>query len=232
MKKYLFLFFTIISLNCLAQFKNGIVKYNLILAFDEGFSKSPVLKDNYNKAIEGAKKLTFTLSFNENGSLFKLDDIIKDGLSGVNMALAYSEGEDIIYNSKNNFETVTQSNTFMGDFLITESKKTDWNLTQESKNIDDYLCYKATSILVVDNDVKIFKFPIVAWYCPQIAVNFGPKGYNGLPGLILELQERNIIYGLKSIVFGKNNLKIEKPSKGKAVTTEELNSIISGKFKD
>lgn len=232
MKKYLFLFFIFSASNCLAQSKSGIAKYNLILTSDEGFSKSPVLKVNYNKAIEGAKKLSFTLTFNENESLFRLDDIIKDGLSGVNTALAYTLGEDIIYNSKNNFETITQSNSFMGIFLVKETKKTDWNLTQETKNIDGYLCYKATSTLIVDNGVKIFKFPIVAWYCPKIAVNFGPSGYNGLPGLILELQERNIIYGLKSIVFNKSNIKIEKPSKGKTVTAEELNSIMSGKFKD
>jgi GLPGLI family protein len=103
--------------------------------------------------------------------------------------------------------------------------------------IDGYLCYKATSVLVRNNGVHgLFKFPIIAWYTPAIPIPFGPLGYGNLPGLILELQERNILYGITKI---KLNHKIDfnksilyKPSIGKIISSEELSSKIAEMFKN
>jgi GLPGLI family protein len=72
-------------------------------------------------------------------------------------------------------------------------------LTNETKLIDNYLCYKATNIYKVTNDIKTFLHPVIAWYCPQIPYRYGPNGYSNLPGLILELQVRNVVFGAKVI---------------------------------
>jgi GLPGLI family protein len=58
---------------------------------------------------------------------------------------------------------------------------------------------KATSNFKVVNKEKIFNHPVIAWYCPSIPYSFGPNGYSGLPGLILELQVRNVVYGATQI---------------------------------
>ena len=61
---------------------------------------------------------------------------------------------------------------------LTEYK---WQLTRETKKLIGFDVKKATA--VIDSTRTI-----VAWYTPSIAVKDGPLMYNGLPGLILELE--------------------------------------------
>ena len=68
---------------------------------------------------------------------------------------------------------------------------------------------------------------VAIWYCPSIPFNFGPKGYTGLPGLILELQVRNITWGATKIELSNENKNIEKPTKGKLITEEEYKKLLS-----
>lgn len=126
-------------------------------------------------------------------------------------------------------------NKFLGHFLVKSIDDTKWTLTKESKKIQDYLCYKATAIATVKNEAGTFKRTIIAWYCPKIPISFGPKGYSGLPGLIMEFQDRNIIIGATKIEIKTKSTKIDKPNKGKLVTYEEYNKLIedfSKKIKD
>jgi GLPGLI family protein len=89
--------------------------------------------------------------------------------------------------------------------------------------IDNYLCYKATNIFTVNNGEKIFNHPVIAWYCPKLPYPYGPIGYGNLPGLILELQVRNVVYGAKSIQIN-SNLRFDSKSldKIKVLNEKEL----------
>lgn len=81
-----------------------------------------------------------------------------------------------------------------------------WELTNESKKIDNYTCYKAT---LKDFNERSGKETIIeAWYTPDIALPYGPAGYGGLPGLILELKYKRCLY-----VASKINLNPEKDVK-------------------
>jgi GLPGLI family protein len=40
---------------------------------------------------------------------------------------------------------------------------------------------------------------VTAWYAPDIPVRFGPIGYGGLPGLILELQNESATFYVTKI---------------------------------
>ena len=46
------------------------------------------------------------------------------------------------------------------------------------------------------------------WYNPQINIPIGPKGFGGLPGVILELEDGYRTYYPKEISINKNDLKI------------------------
>ncbi|WP_458629312.1 GLPGLI family protein [Winogradskyella sp. PC D3.3] len=55
-------------------------------------------------------------------------------------------------------------------------------MTEESKVINGYTCYLATIDKLNDKKVK-------AWYTPDIPVKHGPRGFNGLSGLIMEIED-------------------------------------------
>ncbi|MCK6607605.1 MAG: GLPGLI family protein [Flavobacterium sp.] len=206
--------------------KNSVsVNYSLHIGFDEGFSKNDVLKDYYALAQKGAKAVKFKLEANKSVSYFTMEDLIKN--EEVDFAVSFSEAStsyfiDIEQDKKTRYES-----GYFGEYMMEYQEITNWELENETKQIGSYLCYKATSEQIVVNPKTTFKHPIVAWYCPSIPFNVGPKGYSGLPGLILELQVRNITWGATKIELSKENKIIEKPKKGKLITEEEFKKIIA-----
>ncbi|MCB0439457.1 MAG: GLPGLI family protein, partial [Mangrovimonas sp.] len=117
-------------------------------------------------------------------------------------------------------------NIFGESFVIkTSLNENKWKLTKESKLIGNYYCLKATISYVVSNSQGDFTKQVVAWYCPEIPYNFGPKNYSGLPGLILELTDDKIIYTVKNIDFKSGEVEINQLPKGKYITQEELNKM-------
>jgi len=55
---------------------------------------------------------------------------------------------------------------------------------------------------------------------------YGPNGYGGLPGLIFQLQERNVIFGLTKIDLENTNNTVPILEVGKAITKEQLSKLI------
>ena len=66
---------------------------------------------------------------------------------------------------------------------------------------------------------------VVAWFTTEIPVSFGPVGYYGLPGLILQLETKNKNYLIQEISPQKEILSIEAPSKGKEISREEFDKL-------
>ena len=88
------------------------------------------------------------------------------------------------------------------------------------------MCYKAITRKEIEGRWGKKILEITAWFTPEISVNFGPKEYNNLPGLILELNENGIVYTASKITLNsKKRLKISKPSSGKKVSIDEYNKI-------
>lgn len=219
---YLFFFFSLLSHS---QIKNGEIIYGITLKIDESYSNDKFLKEYYKKAQDGANKITLTLKFNDKESLFYSNEMIND--EDVNFAKIFTETDDVYFTEQNSVIKLKQVNMFFGKYVIHYSDNRNWTLENETKTIDNYLCYKATSELVVKNKKGVFKYPVIAWYCPAIPLNFGPKGYSGLPGLILELQERNTLFGVQKINLKENNIALKKPNDGKLVSQEEFDKIVA-----
>ena len=222
---YKILIVLLLSANVFAQTNSVQVNYSLKIGFDEGFSNNDVLKDYYAMAQKGANDINFDLVANKTSSYFKLKETIKT--EETDFAIAFSVAATSYYTESNSNNKIKYINDIFGEFRIEYNETTDWKLENETKYIDDYLCYKATSKQIVVTPKKTFEHPIVAWYCPSIPFSFGPNGYNGLPGLILELQIRNITWGASKIVLTKEIKVVEKPSKGKKITSEEYTKLLS-----
>lgn len=100
--------------------------------------------------------------------------------------------------SKNKIEMI--QSVLQKKFLITDELNYTWQITNETKKIKDYTCYKATTTFRGNT--------FEAWFTPDIPINAGPWKWYGLPGLIVEASDKD-----QSVVF-----KLEKIEK----LTEEI----------
>ena len=117
--------------------------------------------------------------------------------------------------------------------MIKKPLKSNWQLHDETKFIGDYLCYKATNVYRVENEVRVFNHPVVAWYCPKLPYNYGPNGYSNLPGLILELQERNVVFGATKIDLDSDlDFDAEFLKTVKTISEEDLNKKLQEEFEE
>ncbi|MDX6745450.1 GLPGLI family protein [Polaribacter sp. PL03] len=162
----------------------------------------------YTKAIKS--KLTFS----SGKGLFIVEDKLSPDIKNLGQRfLKTSAGgsNEYYYNETSKTYLIKNCET-LGDCFIYTNNYLEWELTQESKKINGYVCYKATRS----------KGKIIVWYTPSIPINFGPKGEYGLPGLILELEIGKIIFKAKKIVLNPKEKIIVEELKGcKRVSYEE-----------
>jgi GLPGLI family protein len=235
MKKSLLLLYLFLITSAYSQTKlTGVVHYESGISqqnIDNYFSKERKLLKNKERVkfmdnlLLNSKKVVSTLHFTLNEALFEVDKKLntKDrGNITEKMSLIAAGGLNKYYQNTNTRTLETQNCVTLGECFIIVSPFKKWQLTQETKKIAGYLCYKATTV-VTRNKKAIH---ITAWYCPQIPVSFGPKEYNGLPGLILEAQNNfRYLRATKLILNPKEKVLINKPTKGKKVSQKEYDKI-------
>src|SRR5690606_27504619 len=187
-----------------------------------GFSPSPHMK----KIMDQMK---FILNFTEQQSGFDLDSKkIKgsdDDLFTTKIAIGFSS-----YKWQDNQNAYSQTKAGFGnnapDVLLYNNKSTlNWTITDESKKIGGFTCFKATANEVLERRNRKFIKPIVAWFTPEIPVPFGPMHYGNLPGLILELQTENALLGAEKIDFKKAPVIKELPKLPKYTEIELINLV-------
>lgn len=136
------------------------------------------------------------------------------------MAKKLSAFSDYVYTDLENEEQLLKENVVGKLFIIKEQPyQYDWKLLDSTKTLKGYSVRKAsTSAFNKDNEpVKV-----VAWYCPDIAFQFGPSEFGGLPGLILNLRMGNTEVTVDEIDFNPEKIKISEPKKGERISKKEL----------
>ncbi|WP_366944332.1 GLPGLI family protein [uncultured Formosa sp.] len=85
----------------------------------------------------------------------------------------------------------------------------NWILQNETQTILGYTCKKATA----ERIMGVRKQHITAWYTEDIPINDGPKDFNGLPGLILQVNtNNNVLIKFEKLKYSKDtNTEIEAP---------------------
>ena len=221
-----------ISFISTAQIQNGRIEYGLNIEMPIELKESNSFKTSYKEAIENAKYLNFTLNFNKEISVFSIIDAIGRDDGGYFYAKLFSGYKGAVYQNKDGSLSVLGGE--FGNYILKKAPN-EWELINETKEIEGFLCYKATSTKIVINSKGTFQFPVIAWYCPKIPLSYGPNGYGNLPGLILELQVRNIIFGIKKIDLNLDKSPIIPKIKDyKIINEKELSEIIDkneGSFK-
>ncbi len=214
--------------------------------------------------MKSALEKTYILTFNKDESIYKEQEKLDNNpmMGGIQiMTGSFMPGPQ--YKDLKTGQMVEEKEFFGKEFLITDSiPKLDWKLGKESKQIGEYVVFKATAIKKVDSldlqmarpkkqddkekdetdttdqdPMDLIEIPkeieVTAWYTPQIPVSNGPGEYGGLPGLIMELSvNRTTILCSKIVLNAKKADKIEQPKKGKKVSREEYTKIITEKMQE
>src|SRR5690606_15587719 len=90
------------------------------------------------------------------------------------------------------------------------NKPIKWRITQETKKIGDYQCYKAiSSEKLYSRQDHYYNKKIVAWFTPEIQVSFGPSRYSGLTGKILQIERDKITLTTTKININPNEKYIK-----------------------
>ncbi|WP_296315952.1 GLPGLI family protein [Winogradskyella sp. UBA3174] len=164
------------------------------------------------------KPIMSKIVFNNGEGLYKVEQDLNIDNSDIGRGTArISAGgsNEYYYNIKEDKYLIKEF--ALGESFIFPNPNLEWALTQESKQINGYEVFKATR-----SEGKV-----IAWYTPQIPLNFGPKGEYGVPWLILELELGKTIFKATKIELNpKREIKVKVPTKGKVVTLEEYKKIM------
>ncbi|MCM4169461.1 hypothetical protein KCTC52924_00496 [Arenibacter antarcticus] len=205
--------------------------------------------------IKQANERTNILTFDKSTSIYKEEERLEQpgsGRGGMRFGMMGGAGGDYYKDVKEGRYLV--KNELLGKVFLVEDElpKLEWKLGGETKQIGNYMAYKATALKTIkrpnmraafrrgndntENKEEAFlekEVEVVAWYTLDIPVNQGPGEYWGLPGLILEVSDDVTITLCTKIVLNPTERKeIKAPTGGKKVTQEEYDKISKEKMSE
>lgn len=194
--------------------------------------------------IENMKKnqtnVELELFYTNIASLYKAVDKLeyKDDLS-YKMAIGQVNGNGVRYKNLTTKEKIYQTDSFGEPFNVIQNfDEYKWEITQETKVINGFNCFKANGLKEQynkDKSVKRTSMPEV-WFTPDIPAPFGPNGYDGLPGLVLEAKisarSKYYLYVSEINYDYKLKVKIEKSKKGKDISEQAFSDLSDDKRKE
>ena len=238
-----------------AQDFQGVATYKSKTKIDIQLDSTQVSSGMQEQVMEMMKKQfekTYLLTFNKSESVYKEDEKLgAPQAAGMQVVMVgMSSGSDKLYKNTKENRYTNQNESFSKLFLVKDGLEDyEWELGTETKNIGEYTCYKATftrevevreSGMSINGDKDLNELETkkemrttTAWYTPQIPVNNGPGNYQGLPGLILEVNDgRTTLICSKIVLNPEDKVKITEPKKGKEVTQAEFDEIMEKKMRE
>ncbi len=136
------------------------------------------------------RKDVTVLEINKNSNIFMSNEyIVTDSLNSINrdnMDFAYPKFKEIVEYEKKEDQFTFIENLSMNYYQFSAKKKINWTILNEKKKIGNFEVIKAKA--------KYGGRNWEAWFCPEIALPYGPYVFYGLPGLILEVYDDKANY--------------------------------------
>jgi len=261
MKKIIFLLaITLNTTSFYAQKISGIATYESKMSIDGLMPKKEDIKgatdemmDMVKEMMKSASEKTFTLTFDQDSSLYEEDVNILPGDNpfAETIKIISSSTYGIYYKNPKEGRYSQAKEIFDKEFTVKDSLEVfNWELGTETKQIGNYTCFKATATKANDlsafekfkeekeenstNFLSMIDIPkethITAWYTPEIPIPQGPFNFWGLPGLIMEVNDGTTTILCSKIVLNpKKKIQIKEPKKGKIVTEKEFQKTMMEK---
>lgn len=230
-----------------AQDFQGVATYKSHRKFDfklDEDGKNSEMRKQLHEQLKKQFQQEYTLTFDKNQSLYKKNEKLATPSPVSNgIQITVSDGSDLLYKNIKENRFVNETEIYGKQFLIKDSLSgNQWKLGTETKNIGEYTCFNATfeeeyktQKLTDDGNMEtVTKTRITtAWYTPQIPVSNGPQRFQGLPGLILEINDGKLTLICSKLVINPGEtIEINEPKKGKEVTQKEFDEIMEKKSKE
>lgn len=215
--------------------QSGKIFYNVELKesiYEKVKDKSSISADIILNASKLINDIVFAMTFdNEEANFEQIESLPTKDADQLYHNMATKLVNNALYYYNLSSKKIIYQKEFLGDSFIINSSLDDYEweiLLDQTLIINGYNCQKAIcKINTIDGE-----FITEAWFTPEIPLSFGPVGYCGLPGLILELNVRNLIYKFESIDLDSVNVgDIVIPENGIKLTQEEFDHYVLEKGK-
>ena len=210
--------------------ENGHIEYSIIYQQKEKDEDGEGQYETEKKAVVLAlSEIKGELFFNSERSRYFVKPIL-----GKENDLPYKVARIMAGNewfTNRNEQTKIERIRTMGEIFNVKrpNEKYDWTISNESKMIGDFKTFKATASFTEKNNFtnKTEDFLIKAWFCPDIPFPYGPKGVDGLPGLVLEANFGSISIRANGIDLNveENQNLLDVPKNGILISNEDFNEL-------
>lgn len=183
--------------------------------------------EQYKKSKPQFKKLQSTLTFNNDKTLFTPAPSVNDErVMGNDNPMA--KQFNLVYTDLTGGVNTVQKTAYEDTYLLKDStRKINWKITDETREICGYTCRRANA-LIMDSVY------VVAFYTNDIHVSGGPETFTGLPGMILgvALPHENVSWFATKVTEASVPANaIVPPKKGKPVDNKQLKAVLKNAFK-
>lgn len=196
---------------------------------------SPVAKKLADKTMNALEEVECELFFDTTSSLFRRKEKLaleKD--FGYRSASVFAGG--VRYKNLKDKIKIEQRHS-LGETLTIyyPFAQYNWKISKEKRTISGYTCYKATATIeerdIISDTIK--HIMVTAWFTPEIPAPFGPKGIDGLPGLVVEgTTNGKIFFYMEAFQPAYSNDKniLKKPKGGIDITEEKYVKLLYEKM--
>lgn len=215
----LLLFFTLPLLS-----QNNTIEVTYVKAYKN-------YKDTTSIVPKILKNLEYQLICNTNEARFEyISNMSNDGDNTNRRFIGKGGGKGVYYKKLSESLNIRKVDFFEQTFYIkVDNDKFKWELHKsETKKILGYDCFMATGTYSELDHLKnkTITHKVVAWYAPSLPIPFGPSGYDGLPGLVLQSYSGSFLFIAKDIKRHKERKKIEEVKPKNTIDEKEFNKVL------
>ncbi|OAB27750.1 GLPGLI family protein [Flavobacterium fryxellicola] len=214
MKKSLILIFTILfNTFCFSQNKTGLIIYDIKYPNENKNANTVETRMYFNDTISAS--IAFSTKFYKNTK----EGIEQDG-EGLRVNFKYGDekGEIIHRNfKKENITLRFPKTTAFDEFTVEDTwLKIDWKIQEDTTKIGNFNCKKAIG--------EFRDRTFIVWFTEEIPMPYGPWKLYGLPGLILQAEDKEKMFSVKfkSIEYPTSQVfEVNKPIEKEAKTLKD-----------
>jgi GLPGLI family protein len=209
MRSRIFIFLLIIAVRATAQ--SG---YKVIYKRNDQYF--PVTLNGEKRRIPSMiNKIVFADSLCFSYYIIDSDPLKKAKVFGnklIHHALLYNKNNDIVYSEIN---WPSKKDKYL---VMDSSKKYKWTFWDDTKLVLGYKCKPALTVNEKNDSILV-------WFTPEIPEPYGPDGFYGLPGLILEVYDQR--WGIHTYAdrLEKGSFSVVFPTEGEMISSKEYFEI-------